>query len=69
MTSDPPTWSALPLRCKCGHQWTDWQPSNCRINVWVAVINLLVCPKCGADIGSLFLTGDEPGFGTQGDGA
>lgn len=51
-----PEWVPLPLRCKaCDHQWQDWQPSNCRVPVWVATIKSLHCPSCGRGPKGLFM--------------
>lgn len=44
-----PTWERLAMRCgPCGHEWDDWQPSNCAPSVWIAQVKSLYCPKCGA---------------------
>lgn len=42
-----PTWEPLPLRCRCGNEWDDWQPNNVPPATWIAHIRALSCPACG----------------------
>jgi ribosomal protein S27AE len=51
-----PSWTELYLRCgKCETRWLDWQPVGCKVDVWIATIKLLSCPKCGAGAEAIFV--------------
>jgi len=47
MTADKTTWQPLWLRCKCGHEWDDWQHNNVPFATWIAYIKVVRCPQCG----------------------
>ena len=44
-TSPPPL--PLPLRCKCGHEWTNPLPGDAPVQIWLTALQMLRCPQCG----------------------
>lgn len=41
-----PRFVPLWCRCSCGHQWDDWQPTDCPIETWIAHMKTVHCPVC-----------------------
>jgi len=42
-----PEWTGIDLHCPaCQQEWTDWQPSFVRSQVWVAWCRSIRCPNC-----------------------
>ena len=53
MTDPPPRFVPLWLACKkCKAEWDDWQPGFVRVEVWLAHVRSLRCPKCGRGLRS-----------------
>jgi Zn finger protein HypA/HybF involved in hydrogenase expression len=49
MSDEPvPTFQPVELRCKCGHEWTTYVPSNVPVKAAVAYMRTIRCPQCGS---------------------
>lgn len=44
-----PSFKKQFLSCGCGHEWADYLPINCRVEMWAAAVGTLRCPECDGE--------------------